>query len=312
MNRWFKALGRTRQQLATTLGRLFGRTAALDESTLEDLEERLLQADLPVRLSHELIEMLRREGVAKGQDGISVIRRRLLEVLGSADVYDFTGDRTPQCILMIGINGSGKTTSSAKLAALVMKRKKKPILGAADTFRAAGSSQLKLWADRIGCEVVIGAMGADAAAVAYDTIDSAIARKADVIIIDTAGRMHTKLPLMDELDKVNRAVAKRLPGAPHHTWIVLDASMGQNAITQARTFHQRVPLTGVIISKLDGSSKAGFIFSIRQELGIPIRYVGLGEGQDDLAPFDPVEFVDALLGIDHEAGISGAKISSAP
>jgi len=300
MNRWFKALGKTRQQFTTALSRLFGRTSSLDEATLEELEERLLQADLPVRLSHELIESLRSEGVARGKEGIQVIRDRLLTALGNSDSYNFTGEQKPQCILMIGINGSGKTTTSAKLAALVMKQNKQPVLGAADTFRAAGSSQLKLWADRIGCEVVTGAMGADAAAVAFDAIDAAVARIADVVIIDTAGRMHTKLPLMDELDKVNRAIGKRLPGAPHHTWIVLDASMGQNAINQARMFHQRVPLTGAIISKLDGSSKAGFIFSIKQELGIPIRYVGLGEGQDDLASFDPVEFVDALLGIDHE------------
>jgi len=302
MNSWFKALGKTRQQLSSTLSRLFGRTAALDDATLDELETRLIQADLPVRLSHELIETLRSKGVPSGQTGMQVIREQLLSVLGAAETYSFTGDQKPQCILMIGINGSGKTTSSAKLAARVMKENKQPMLGAADTFRAAGSSQLKLWADKIGCEVVTGAMGADAAAVAYDTVDSAIARNSDVVIIDTAGRMHTKMPLMDELEKVCRSISKRLPGAPHHAWIVLDASMGQNAIHQARNFHLRVPLTGVIISKLDGSSKGGFAFSIRQELGIPIRYVGLGEGQDDLAPFDPAEFVDALLGIEHEAG----------
>lgn len=300
MNRWFNALGRTRQQFTAALSRLFGRTTALDAETLEELEARLLQADLPVRLSHDLMETLRREGVARGSDGIQVLRGKLLAALGDPVTYDFTGDASPQCILMIGINGSGKTTSTAKLAALVQRAGKKVVLGAADTFRAAGSSQLKLWADRIGCEAITGAMGADAAAVAFDTLDAALARKADVVIIDTAGRMHTKLPLMDELEKVVRAVGKKLPGAPHHTWIVLDASMGQNAISQARQFHLRTPLTGAIITKLDGSAKAGFVFSIRQELGIPIRYVGLGEGQDDLAPFDPVEFVDALLGIEHQ------------
>jgi fused signal recognition particle receptor len=298
MNRWFDALGRTRQQFTSALSRLFGRTAALDEETLEELEARLLQADLPVRLSHELLESLRRDGVARGADAREVLRRQLREALGDATTYDFRGEQVPQCILMIGINGSGKTTSTAKLAALVQRQGMTVVLGAADTFRAAGSSQLKLWAERIGCDVVTGAMGADAAAVAFDTLDKAIARKADVVVIDTAGRMHTKLPLMDELEKVVRAVGKKLPGAPHHTWIVLDASMGQNAIHQARQFHLRTPLTGAIITKLDGSAKAGFIFAIRQELGIPIRYVGLGEGQDDLAPFDPAAFVDALLGIE--------------
>ena len=308
MNRWFQALGRTRQQFTSTLSRLFGRTSGLDDETLEELEARLLQADLPVRLSHELMETLRRDGVAKGRDGLQVLREKLLAALGDPVTYDFVGEQQPQCILMIGINGSGKTTSTAKLAALAMKKGKRVVLGAADTFRAAGSSQLKLWADRIGCDVVTGAMGADAAAVAFDALESGLARKADVIIIDTAGRMHTKLPLMDELEKVVRAISKRLPGAPHQAWIVLDASMGQNAINQARQFHLKVPLNGVIITKLDGSSKAGFIFSIRQELGIPIRYVGLGEGQDDLAPFDPAEFVDALLGIEHDDKIINGKI----
>ncbi|HMO03128.1 MAG TPA: signal recognition particle-docking protein FtsY [Kiritimatiellia bacterium] len=302
MNRWFNALGRTRQQFTSALSRLFGRTSALDEETLEELEARLLQADLPVRLSHELLDSLRRDGVARGSDARDVVRRSLREALGEPATYDFRGEQVPQCVLMIGINGSGKTTSTAKLASLVQRQGKTVVLGAADTFRAAGSSQLKLWAERVGCDVVTGAMGADAAAVAFDTMDKAIAKKAEVVIIDTAGRMHTKLPLMDELEKVVRAVGKKLPGAPHHTWIVLDASMGQNAIHQARQFHLRTPLTGAIITKLDGSAKAGFIFAIRQELGIPIRYVGLGEGQDDLAPFDPDEFVDALLGIEHSTG----------
>lgn len=296
MRDWFKALGRTRQQLAHSFSRLVGRTSAVDEETLEELEARLLQADLPVRLSHELIEMLKEQGVQRGQDAAHAVRAKLIESLGATESYDFSGAATPQVVLMLGINGSGKTTSSAKLAALALAQKRKPLLGAADTFRAAGSSQLKLWADRIGCDVVTGAMGADAAAVAYDCVDSALAKKADVVIIDTAGRMHTKLPLMEELEKVVRAVGKRLPGAPHHAWIVLDASMGQNAIQQARQFHLKVPLTGAIITKLDGSSKAGFIFSIKQELGVPVRYVGLGEDADDLAPFDPVAFVDGLLG----------------
>ncbi|HMO49725.1 MAG TPA: signal recognition particle-docking protein FtsY [Kiritimatiellia bacterium] len=301
MNRWFRALGRTRQQFAASLGRLLGRTAALDAETLEELEARLLQADLPVRLTQEIVESLREQGVARGEDGIVAVRRRLLEVLGAAEPSVFTGEIKPLVVLMIGINGSGKTTSSAKLAARIKQGGLTPMLGAADTFRAAGSSQLKVWADRIGCEAITGAMGADAAAVAYDTLDAALARGSDVVIVDTAGRMHTKTPLMEELEKTVRSVAKRLPGAPHHAWIVLDASMGQNAINQARSFHLRVPLTGAIISKLDGSSKAGFVFSIRQELGIPIRYVGLGEGQDDLAPFDPEAFVDALLGVEHDA-----------
>jgi fused signal recognition particle receptor len=301
MKSWFQALDRTRKQFSGALGRLFAGSAAVDDQTLEDLEARLMQADLPVKLAVELVETLREEGIKRGEDAARVIREQLIDALGSADAYDFRGDTKPQVVLMLGINGSGKTTSSAKLAALIKAQGLTPLLGAADTFRAAGSSQLKLWGDKIGCGVVTGAMGADAAAVAYDTLDAALARNADVVVIDTAGRMHTKMPLMDELEKVVRATGKRLPGAPHQVWIVLDASMGQNAINQARSFHERVPLTGVIVSKLDGSAKAGFIFAVRRELGVPVRYVGLGEGQDDLAPFDPEEFVDGLLGLEQES-----------
>jgi len=298
MNTWLKALSRTRQQFSNALSRLVGRTTAVSEDALEDLEARLLQSDLPVALSHELITLLKDEGVARGRQPVDMIRERLLKELGNADPHAFSRSPDPEVILMLGINGSGKTTSTAKLGALVKKSGRSVVLGAADTFRAAGSSQLKLWGDRLGVHVVTGAMGADAASVAFDAVDAALSRNADVIVIDTAGRMHTKLPLMDELEKVVRAIGKRLAGAPHQRWIVLDASMGQNAIQQASMFHQRVPLTGVIITKLDGSSKAGFIFSIRKDLGIPVHYIGLGEGEDDLAAFDPVRFVDALLGLE--------------
>lgn len=297
MNTWLKALSRTRQQFSNALSRLVGITESVGGDALEDLESRLLQSDLPVSLSHELITLLQDQGVARGQRAIDLIRARLLSELGSSEHYRFSRHPSAHVILMLGINGSGKTTSTAKLGAKIKREGLVPVLGAADTFRAAGSSQLKLWGDRLGLDVVTGAMGADAASVAFDTVDAALARSADVVVIDTAGRMHTKLPLMDELEKVVRAISKRLPNAPHERWIVLDASMGQNAIQQARMFNQRVPLTGVIITKLDGSSKAGFIFSIRKELGIPVRFIGLGEGEDDLAVFDPVQFVDALLGM---------------
>jgi len=298
MNTWLKALSRTRQQFSNALSRLVGRTSAVSEETLEELEARLLQSDLPVALSHELINLLKDEGVARGRQPVDMIRERLLNELGNADPHVFSRSPNPEVILMLGINGSGKTTSTAKLGALIKKSGRSVVLGAADTFRAAGSSQLKLWGDRLGVSVVTGAMGADAASVAFDSVDAALSRSADVIVIDTAGRMHTKLPLMDELEKVVRAIGKRLTGAPHQRWIVLDASMGQNAIQQAKMFHQRVPLTGAIITKLDGSSRAGFIFSIRKDLGIPVHYIGLGEGEDDLAAFDPARFVDALLGVE--------------
>ena len=190
---------------------------------------------------------------------------------------------------------SGKTTTAAKLAYQARLAGRKPLLGAADTWRAAGSRQLGIWAERIGCESVIGATGADAAAVAYDALDAAVARGCDLVLLDTAGRMHTREPLMRELQKVRAAMDKRLPGAPHHTWIVLDAMLGQNAVVQARQFHDLTPLTGVVATKLDGSSKGGFLFAVRQELDLPILFAGLGEGENDLAPFDPAGYVDALL-----------------
>jgi fused signal recognition particle receptor len=196
------------------------------------------------------------------------------------------------------VNGSGKTTTTAKLAHHAAAAGARPLLAAADTFRAAGSEQLRVWGARVGCDVVGGASGADAAAVAYDALAAAKARGNDVLLVDTAGRMHTKGPLMQELRKVSRSLGKGLPGAPHHTWMVLDATIGQNALHQAREFHAAVPLTGVVVAKLDGSSKAGFVFGVSRELGVPILFAGLGEQAGDLVPFEAAAFVDALLGLE--------------
>jgi fused signal recognition particle receptor len=200
--------------------------------------------------------------------------------------------------MVAGVNGAGKTTTCAKLAHRVQAAGLKPLLAAADTFRAAGADQLKLWAQRLDVDVVAGVQGADAAAVAYDGLDAAMARGSDVLILDTAGRMHTKAPLIEELRKTCRALAKCMPDAPHERWLVLDASMGQNALVQARVFHEAIDLTGVIVAKLDGSSKAGFLFAVQRELGVPILFAGLGEGQDDLIPFDPEAYVEALLDLE--------------
>jgi fused signal recognition particle receptor len=199
---------------------------------------------------------------------------------------------------VVGVNGSGKTTTCAKLAHRAAAEGLTPLLCAADTFRAAGSDQLRIWAERLGCEVVAGATGADPAAVAFDALGAAIARKSDLLIVDTAGRMHTKQPLMQELVKVRRSLGKRKAGAPEATWIVLDAALGRNAIAQARTFHEAVPLTGIVVSKLDGSSKGGFVFTLADELGIPVLFAGLGEGAGDLVPFDRRRFVGGLLGLE--------------
>ncbi|MDZ4198359.1 MAG: signal recognition particle-docking protein FtsY [Kiritimatiellia bacterium] len=289
---WFSALSKTRQALSGAFGRLFrGRT--LGAADREEIEEILLRADVAPRLVEELLQSVSGEAGAR-ENGRDILGRMLSESL-AAPAFAWASETRPRCILIVGVNGSGKTTSCAKLAHQARAASRRVLLGAADTYRAAGSEQLRLWAERIGCEVVVGATGADSAAAAYDALDAAIARGMDEVIIDTAGRMHTREPLMRELEKVRRALAKRMEGAPHETWIVLDASLGQNAVAQARMFHQITPLTGVIVSKLDGSSKAGFLFSVRRELGVPVVFAGLGENAGDLTPFVPGDFVQALL-----------------
>jgi len=279
---------------------LRGGRGASDESR-EEIEELLLQADVPVRLVDEWLEALERDG-RRGVSRVELLKQRLLAAFVPADPMVWRRPDGPVTLLVVGVNGSGKTTTCAKLAGMVKAEGLRPMLGAADTFRAAGSDQLKLWADRLGCDVVGGRQGADAAAVAYDALDAALARKSDVVIVDTAGRMHTRQPLMEELRKVSRSMGKRLEGAPMETWAVLDATLGQNAVEQARVFNEVVPLTGVIISKLDGSAKAGFVFSLVRELKCPVRYVGLGEAAEDLVPFDPARFVEALFAVGEESG----------
>ena len=296
MGSWFNSLRKTRERFADALKGMFS-AARPDASSAEELADLLITADVPLRLVQELSKELERAASRK-EPLITTFQRVLVNALGQNPPLDWANLPAPTVALLVGINGSGKTTTAAKLARLAMRSGRKPLLGAADTFRAAGSHQLKLWADRIGCDSVIGATGGDAAAVAYDAIDAALARQCDVVLVDTAGRMHTKEPLMRELQKVRTAMDKRLPGAPHHTWVVLDAMLGQNAVIQARQFHEMTPLTGAIVTKLDGSSKAGFLFAVRQELNLPILYTGLGEGADDLVPFDPATFVYALLDLD--------------
>ena len=296
MGAWFNSLRKTRERFAGALKGLLASPQA-GETTAEDLADLLITADVPMRLVQKLSAELEKSA-SRREPLLATFRRVLVAALDPTPALDWAALPSPTVVLLVGINGSGKTTTAAKLAHMALRGGRKPLLGAADTFRAAGSHQLKLWADRIGCEAVIGATGGDAAAVAYDAIDAALARQCDIVLVDTAGRMHTKEPLMRELQKVRMAMDKRLPGAPHHTWVVLDAMLGQNAVIQARQFHEMTPLTGVIVTKLDGSSKAGFLFAVRQELNLPILYAGLGEGQDDLAPFDATTFVNALLDLD--------------
>jgi len=295
MAKWFEALSRTRKNISGGIGRLFSGHA--DEESLEDLEELLIRADVAPRLAMEWISEL--ESVKGSQK--DALRHLLRESLGDAAPFNWQVKEKPFTVLIVGVNGAGKTTTCAKLAWQAKQHGLQPLLGAADTFRAAGSDQLKIWADMVACDVVTGLTGADAAAVAYDALDAAVARQVDMLFIDTAGRMHTKKPLMQELEKVKRAMGKRVPSAPDETWVILDASIGQNAIIQAKVFHEATPLSGAVVTKLDGSSKAGFIFSVWKELGIPIYLVGLGEAKEDLVPFNADAFTDALLGIESDA-----------
>jgi len=293
MASWFSGLRKTRERFADAVQGIFS-SSTVDEATMEEVEELLIMADVPLPVI-ETLSLEIQKAASRKETLAETFRRVLVEALGENPPLDWSTLPSPTSILLVGINGSGKTTTAAKLAQMALQAGRKPLLGAGDTFRAAGAHQLKLWAERLGCPVVVGETGGDAAAVAYDTMDATLARHCDISILDTAGRMHTREPLMRELQKVRGAMDKRLPGAPHHSWIVLDAMLGQNAVVQAKQFHKLTPLTGVIVTKLDGSSKGGFLFAIRQELNLPILYAGLGEGPDDLAPFDSNAFVDALL-----------------
>jgi fused signal recognition particle receptor len=298
MASWRDALARTRRGLTGAWSRWISRPAAGRRETLDELEAALLGADVPVKL---VAALLAETEPSPGRDADAVrdaLARRLQEALAPARAFTWDVSRKPLSVMVVGVNGSGKTTTCAKLAHLARRRGLMPLLGAADTYRAAGAEQLRLWAGRVACDVVAGATGGDAAAVAFDALDAAHRRGADLLILDTAGRMHTRQPLMQELEKIRRAMGKRLDRAPDETWLVLDAALGQNAIAQARQFHQAVPLTGLVVTKLDGSSKAGFLFSCVPELQVPVLFAGLGESPDDLAPFDPAAFVDALLPAD--------------
>ena len=294
MKSWLNALTRTRDKIVGGLARLVPGLAKADPIALEEWERTLIQADISPRLAGEWVERLRHH--RKPEQIRAEMETMMRAVFPVEAPFTWRGGVKPRVVLITGVNGSGKTTTAAKLGHLIKREGLTPLLAAADTFRAAGSHQLKLWADRLGLDAVVGAHGADSAAVAYDSVQAGLARKSDVVLIDTAGRMHTKQPLMDELQKVRRSVHKAMPGAPHESWIVLDATLGNNAVIQARMFKECVALTGVVVAKLDGSSKAGFVFTLRKELGLPVRFVGLGEGADDIVPFDPAEFVKGFLG----------------
>ncbi|HHZ05140.1 MAG TPA: signal recognition particle-docking protein FtsY [Acetomicrobium hydrogeniformans] len=283
------------------LGSLFAPGKKIDESFWDGLEEQLLLGDVGVDLTDELVAELRQEAKksnikdasALKEKFVDLIVRKLEEIPGMGKPIEMKNK--PAVVLLVGVNGSGKTTTAAKLASKFTSEGKKVLLAAADTYRAAAIDQLKVWGEKIGVRVVAHDVGGDPAAVIYDAIESAIASDADLVIADTAGRLHTKHNLMEELKKVKRVVERRLPDEPSESLLVLDAVMGQNAFYQAEVFNEALSLTGVILAKYDNTAKGGIILAVAQRMSLPIRYVGLGEGSEDLELFEPRSFVEALL-----------------
>jgi fused signal recognition particle receptor len=298
-------LVRLRQRLAGSQGTLGRGLLALlsrdrlDEDTWEDIEDTLITADIGVGPTSELVEKLRTRLRVEGSsaaDARSVLREELLALVDpSMDrSLHLDGAEGPAVVLVVGVNGAGKTTSVGKIARVLVAEDRSVVMGAADTFRAAATEQLTTWGERVGVEVVSGPEGSDPASVAFESVKAGIDRGADVVLVDTAGRLQNKAGLMDELGKVKRVIEKQLP--VREVLLVLDATTGQNGMVQARVFSEVVDVTGIVLTKLDGSAKGGIVVAVQRELGVPVKLVGLGEGPDDLAPFDPEAFVDALLG----------------
>ncbi len=300
-NLWQDALKKSREPFLARLGEAFATLAGQEvwgekHPIWEQLEESLLSADLGPRMTELLLESLKKDFREQPSPKAlkEKVRERMIEILDKAP-QAVDEKQKPMVTILIGVNGAGKTTTAGKLASLALGQGKKVVLGAGDTFRAAAVDQLKTWADRIGVECVMPANGANPASVVFDTIEAGLARGADEIIIDTAGRLHTKDNLMDELKKVGRVIDKKIPGAPHRVLLVLDATLGQNAIQQAKEFSAAMKTTGVVLTKLDGSARGGAVFTVTAELGIPIAYVGIGEKAEDLRLFAAKEFVENLL-----------------
>jgi len=293
-------LQKTKTTLVRSIQGLFSEVKQWDEQSYAKLEAALVGTDLGAGVSARIIADLReryqRGLIATGEDIIAVTRANIQTMLlqGRQPGISRNPDG-PTVILFVGVNGSGKTTSVAKLAHFFQEQGQSVLLGAADTFRAAGVTQLELWGERLNCPVVGGKQGGDSAAVAFDAIKAGIQRRADYVIIDTAGRQHTRKDLMAELSKVKRIVEKALPGAPHETWLTVDASIGSNALVQAREFGKIFPITGLVLTKLDGTGRGGVVVAIKDELGHPVQFVGLGEQLGDLQVFDPEMFVQALF-----------------
>jgi len=292
-----RGLSRTRQRFVQSLRTLLT-GKALDDRTMDDLEAMLIQADMGVatamRIREDLEAAAQEKRITRGDDVIDFLKAELKTYWPEADRTVHLADAPPTVLMVAGINGCGKTTSVAKLAYQFQQEGKKVCLAAADTFRAAAVEQLTIWADRIGCDIIKGS-GSDPGAVVFDACDAARARGADILLVDTAGRLHTQDNLMRELTKIRDVVARKIEGAPHEVLLVLDATTGQNAINQAKAFSAAIDVTGIFLAKLDGTAKGGIVVAIRNEVSLPVKFVGLGETYEDVEPFDPDQFVEALF-----------------
>jgi len=299
---WFErlksGLSKTRQSLLGRLSVIFRSNRKIDDALLEEIEEILIQADVGVETTLKLIDRLREAVKERGLEESSqledILKEEILNVLGEDEPINVDA-HSPFAIMILGVNGVGKTTTIGKLAAQFRKEGKRVLVAAGDTFRAAGTDQLDIWCQRAKVELIKGNSGSDPAAVVFDAIHAAEARKADVIIVDTAGRLHTKKPLMDELAKIGRVMGRELEGAPHEVLLVLDATTGQNAIMQASVFNEAVPITGIALTKLDGTAKGGIVIAVKDEFGIPVKLIGIGEKIDDLRNFSARDFLEALF-----------------
>lgn len=294
-------LQKTRKNFTERIEVLVGMSAEIDDDFLDELEMILLSADVGAKTTEKLIEAVRQAARKKEikvtEDVVPFLKKYLTQML-TEEGQRTRISGTPTVILVVGVNGVGKTTTIGKLANYFHLLNYKVMIAAADTFRAAASEQLEIWGKRAGCDVIKHAEGADPAAVVFDAMKAAIARKADILFIDTAGRLHNKANLMNELEKIHRVIKREIPEAPHETFLVLDATTGQNAITQAKVFTETANVTGVVLTKLDGTAKGGVVIAIREELGLPVKWIGVGEGIMDFRPFEPEKFVDALFNTD--------------
>jgi fused signal recognition particle receptor len=288
-------LFKSRDSLSGGFDTIFTGKTKIDDEVLEELEELLITSDIGVQTTIELIERISKAKVKNGSQVKSVLKKEILSIINPDPAAPETPSGTPRIILVVGVNGVGKTTTIGKLAASADTSGKKVLIAAADTFRAAAVEQLGIWAERANAEFVKHKENADPAAVAFDAVAAASARGCDLVFIDTAGRLHTKVNLMEELKKIKRTVAKQLAGAPHETLLVLDATTGQNALSQAKMFNEALEISGLVLTKLDGTAKGGIVIGICSALNIPLQYIGIGEQIDDLRPFDAEQFIDALF-----------------